>query len=63
MTTALSPLVSEFETEEQEASYEVWLDAKIKASLADSRPNISHDQVMAEARELISARKKNRVAG
>lgn len=48
MNTALSPLVSEFETEEQETSYAVWLKAKVKASLDDSRPGIPHDQVMAE---------------
>jgi hypothetical protein len=39
MTPAiLSPLVSEFETEEQEASYTAWLQAKVQASLDDPRP-------------------------
>ena len=37
MSTALSPLVSEFETTEQEASYTDWLRAKVAASLADPR--------------------------
>ena len=40
MSTALSPLVSEFETTEQEASYNEWLRAKVAASLADPRPAI-----------------------
>lgn len=45
MSTALSPLVSEFETVEQEASYTAWLRAKVAASLADPRPAIPHDEV------------------
>lgn len=53
MSTALSPLVSEFETIEQEASYTAWLRAKVAASLADPRPAIPHDDVMAEMDALI----------
>ena len=53
MNTALSPLVSEFETTEQEASYTAWLRAKVAASLADPRPAIPHDEVMAEMDTLI----------
>ena len=45
MSTALSPLVSEFETTEQEASYTAWLRAKVASSLADPRPAIPHDEV------------------
>lgn len=57
MSTVLSPLVSEFETEEQEASYTAWLKARIQASLDDPRPNIPHDKVMAEARALLETKK------
>ena len=53
MSVALSPLVSEFETIEQEASYTAWLQAKVAASLDDSRPAIPHDAVMAEMDALI----------
>ncbi len=54
MTTAtLSPLVSEFETINQETSYAVWLRAKVAASLAAPRPAIPHDEVMAEIDALI----------
>jgi len=49
----LEPLASEFETEEQEVSYDTWLRAKLAASLADPRPRIPHDQVMAEMDALI----------
>ncbi len=45
MSAALSPLVSEFDTVEQEASYTAWLQAKVAASLADPRPPIPHDEV------------------
>lgn len=62
MNTVLSPLVSEFETEEQEASYVAWLKAKVQASLDDPRPNIPHDQVMRRMRALLDAKKENRVA-
>jgi hypothetical protein len=37
MSTALSPLVSEFETAEQQASYTAWLQTKVAASLAAPR--------------------------
>jgi hypothetical protein len=58
MGTVLSPLVSEFETEEQEASYTAWLKAKVQASLDDPRPNIPHDKVMAKSRALLNPNKK-----
>lgn len=45
MSEALSPIVSEFETVEQEAAYSAWLQAKVAASLADPRPPIPHDEV------------------
>lgn len=49
----LSPIVSEFETDEQAASYDRWFRAKVTASLADPRPPTPHDQVMAEIDALI----------
>ena len=54
MSTALSPIVSEFETTEQENSYNEWLRAKVASSLADPRPSIPHDEVMAEMENLIA---------
>jgi hypothetical protein len=54
MSAVLSPIMSEFETLEQEASYIVWLKAKVQASLDDTRPGISHDEVMAEMDALIA---------
>lgn len=63
MSTPLSPIVSEFETEEQANSHDAWFRAKVKASLEDPRPSVSHDAVMAEMRELIASKFKSRHAG
>jgi hypothetical protein len=63
MNAQFSPIISEFESEEQEASYTSWLKAKVKASLEDPRPSIPHDEVMAEMRELIESKFKARHAG
>ena len=63
MSVPLSPIVSEFETEEQAASYDRWFRAKVQASLDDPRPNIPHDQVMAEMRALIESKRKKRDVG
>ncbi len=54
MSAVLPSIVSEFETPEQEASYTVWLQAKVAASLADPRPGIPHDEVMAEIDTIIA---------
>ena len=62
MSTTLSPFVSEFETEDQEASHTAWLKAKLQASIDDPRPNIPHDKVMANARALLESKKKTRAA-
>jgi len=59
MSTILSPLVSEFETEEQEKKYTAWLKAKLQASLDDPRPKIPHDEVMAKARALLESKKQD----
>lgn len=53
MSAQLSPIVSEFETQEQADSYDCWFRAKVKASLDDPRPSIPHDQVMAEMDAII----------
>ncbi|WP_448108387.1 type II toxin-antitoxin system RelB family antitoxin [Pseudomonas azerbaijanoccidentalis] len=63
MNALLSPIVSEFETEEQAASYDRWYRAKVQASLDDPRPSIPHDQVMAEMRALLESKRTQRNAG
>ena len=49
-----SPIVSEFESAEQEASYLVWLEAKVAKSLADPRPPVPHDEAMARIRRKLA---------
>jgi hypothetical protein len=56
----LSPIVSEFETEEEAAAYDAWLRAQVAASLADPRPPVPHQVVMAEMRAIIERRAKAR---
>lgn len=49
-----SPIVSEFENEEQEQSYLRWLKAKVEASRADPRPPVPHDEAMARIRQILA---------
>ncbi len=60
MNTALSPIVSEFETEEQAASHDQWFRAEVQKALDSTAPRIPHDHVMAEMRELIQSKKDKR---
>jgi len=62
MNSVFSPLVSEFETKEQEEHYAAWLKVKLQASLADPRPKIPHKKVMAKARALLELKRKSRAA-
>lgn len=48
------PLVSPFESVEQEARYTAWLNAKFEASVNDPRPNIAHDDAMAKIKLLLA---------
>jgi hypothetical protein len=58
MTTVLSPIESEFATVEEAESYDAWFRAKVQKSMDDPRPNIPHDQVMAEMRQLLEAKRR-----
>jgi hypothetical protein len=53
MSARLSPIVSEFETQEQADSYDRWFRRKVQESLDDPRPGVAHDQVMAEMEAII----------
>jgi hypothetical protein len=50
----LSPIVSEFETQQQVAAYEAWLAKKVERSLADPRPVVAHDNAMARIEAIIT---------
>jgi hypothetical protein len=60
MTKPISPLVSEFESEEQAASYTAWLQDKVKRSLEDPREAVAHDQLMAELESIITQAEQQR---
>ena len=54
MSAQLSPIVSEFETQEQADSHDRWLRRKVQESLDDPRHGVPHDEVMAEMEAIIS---------
>jgi hypothetical protein len=58
MNAPLSPIVSEFETKEQETSYTTWLQAKVAKSLSDTRPAIPHDEIERRMAERIAELQK-----
>ena len=60
MSIPLSPIVSAFEIEEQAASHDRWVRAKVQASIDDPRPSIPHDEAMAEVKRVLEERRKSR---
>jgi hypothetical protein len=58
--TVLSPIESEFPTPEEAEAHDLWVRAKVKASLDDPRPGLPHDEVMARAEAVISRAKQQR---
>lgn len=60
MSALLSPIVSEFETQEQADSYDQWFRAKVEASLANPGPGVPHDEVMARMDAIIAAAEAKR---
>lgn len=53
MSATLSPIASEFETEEQASSYDRWFHAKVQEALDDPRPSLPHDEAMARVELLL----------
>lgn len=53
MNEVLDPIISEFETENQAASYDQWFREKVQHALDSKAPRIPHDQVMAEMEAII----------
>lgn len=59
MNTAQSPAESELNSMDEASSYERWFRGKVQKSLDDPRPNIPHDQVMAEMHQLLNNKRKD----
>jgi hypothetical protein len=62
MNAVLSPIVSEFETQEQADSYEAWLLQKLERAENSVKPNIPHDQVMAKMNTLLESKRLKHAA-
>jgi hypothetical protein len=62
MSEMLSPIVSEFETEEQEANYDQWFRAKVKEALRSEKPRLPHDAAMAKVQAMLDDRRKARAS-
>ena len=67
MGPALSPIASEFETEEQADSYDRWFRAQVEAALGEAdAPGtrfVPHDQVVAEMERIIQEEERHRRHG
>lgn len=57
--TKLTPIESKFATTGEAEAYDAWFRAEVEASLADPRPGIPHDEVMAEMQAIIDRRKSH----
>jgi len=62
MSAELSLIISDFETEEEAAEYDLWYRAKVQAALDDPRPPIPHDEAMVLLGQMLEERRNNRRA-
>ena len=60
MSAQLSPIVSEFETDEQAASYDRWFRAKVLEAMNSTKPRLPHDEAMAKVQSALEERRKSR---
>ncbi|MBE7375070.1 type II toxin-antitoxin system RelB family antitoxin [Pseudomonas lopnurensis] len=60
MSAHLSPIVSEFETQEQADSYDHWFRAKVQEAMSSAKPRLPHDEAMAKVQAALEERRKNR---
>jgi hypothetical protein len=60
MTAELSPIVSEFATEEQEASHDQWFRAKVHEALRSDKPRLPHGAALARIQTQLDERRAAR---
>lgn len=60
MSAHLSPIVSEFESEEQAASYDRWFRAKVQEAMDSTKPKLGHDEAMSKVRAELEKRRNAR---
>ena len=63
MNAVLSPIVSEFESEEEANDYDEWFRKKVKQAIDDPRPSLPHDEAMARVERLLTEKRKVRAVG
>lgn len=51
--TKFTPIESEFGDEAEQAAYDAWFRVKVERAIADPRPRVPHEQVMAQVRAII----------
>ena len=62
MNAVLSPIVSEFETEEQATSYDRWFRAKVLEAMNSTKPRLAHDEAMSKVQATLEERRKLRAS-
>ncbi|MHB1669232.1 type II toxin-antitoxin system RelB family antitoxin [Thiomonas sp.] len=62
MTATLDPIVSEFATDKEAASYDRWFRAKVREAMNSARPRLPHDEAMAKVQAELDTRRKARAA-
>lgn len=55
---AVSPIESEFASTEEAEAHDAWFRAKVQEALADTRPDVPHDEVVARVKAKIAGFKK-----
>ena len=60
MNVRLSPVVSQFDTEEQEASHDQWFRAKVEEAMRSEKPRLPHDAAMVKVQAMLDERRKAR---
>lgn len=60
MSLMHSPIVSEFETAEQEASYNQWFRVRVEEALHSDKPRLPHDIAMAKVQAMLEERRNAR---
>jgi len=60
MSAHLSPIISEFETEEHAASHDRWCRTKVQEAMNNAKSKLAHDEAMSKVRAELEKRKKAR---
>jgi len=60
MSVSPSPIVSQFDTEEQEASHDQWFRAKVEEAMHSEKLRLPHDAAMTKVQAILEERRKSR---